>query len=79
MSYDPKASRPDTDETEEDAPVDRLLGAEPAASPETAAPVPPGPVQPLPESVPTKRTVAAAVAAAVAVVIVLVGWRRRRR
>ena len=28
MSYDPKASRPDTDETEEDAPVDRLLGAD---------------------------------------------------
>mgnify|MGYP001822484635 CR=1 FL=1 len=82
MSYDPKTSRPDTDDSEHAAPVDSLLGSPPEPTPEpasVAAPAPAGGTAPLPEPVPTKRTVGAMVGAALAVVILFIGWRRRRR
>lgn len=80
MSYDPKASRPDTDDSEHAAPVDSLLGAppEPGTTPETS-PIPPGEAASLPEPVPTKRTLGAMIGAALALAVIFIGWRRRRR
>ena len=55
MSYDPKASRPDTDDSDHAAPVDQLLGAGPPPGPTTES----DPEGPAPETADRDDDVAA--------------------